>query len=334
MPADDSIATDATEVTKLRRRRLGRTGLELTELTLGTWGLASGAYGDVAEDAFAATVRAALAAGIRSFDMAPLWGDGRSERVVAEVVGSRRAECTYITRVGLTRTPASATDPATIDIQMDPKSIAAGFERSLERLGTDYVDVLLLHDPPPKVLAEGGWAKALAQLKGQGRVRAWGVSAATAAQAREAMSLGAEVLCMPYALLRGDELSELADEIDRDQVGLITRSPLLHGLLTGRYEAGHRFLEGDHRAARWTQDALDRRIAQVLALRFLVQNDVPSLRAAALRFALANPEVSSVAVGPRSEAQLDELVREVGRPPYLTPELCERVPQVLATFGA
>jgi aryl-alcohol dehydrogenase-like predicted oxidoreductase len=324
VPADDP-PSGATK--RLPRRRLGRTGVELTELTLGTWGLAEGAYGEVAEGAFEGTVEAALAAGVRSFDMAPLWGDGRSEAMVAEVVGARRAECTYVTRVGVARRGDR------VEIDMAPKAIVAGLEASLGRLATDYVDVLLLHDPPTKVLALGEHAKALAQLVSQGRARAWGVSCATVEQARQALALGAEVLCMPYAIVRSDELSELADEIDQAQAGVIARSPLLHGLLAGRYEAGHRFDASDHRSTRWSEDALARRVAHVLALRFLVQQDVPSLRAAALRFALASPGVGSVAIGPRNAAQLAELVAEMGRPPYLAPELCERVPQVLAAIG-
>jgi aryl-alcohol dehydrogenase-like predicted oxidoreductase len=327
VPADEAAET-TTEAPKIRTRRLGRTGVELTELTLGTWGLAEGAYGAIPEGAFEATVEAALEAGVRSFDMAPLWGDGRSESVVADVVGERRAECTYITRVGLVR------EEGRVEIWMDPKSIVARFEASLERLRTDYVDVLLLHDPPPKVLALGEFAKTLAQLEGKGRVRAWGVSCATVEQARMALDFGAGVLCMPYAVLRSDELAELADAIEHNDAGVIARSPLLHGLLTGRYEPGHRFADDDHRSVLWSEGALARRIAQVLALRFLVQNDVPSLRAAALRFALASPEVSSVAVGPRSPEQLRELVAEMGRPPYLVPEIRERIPQVLAAIGA
>ncbi len=313
---------------EVRRRRLGRTKIEVTELTLGTWGLAGGAYGPVERSVFEATVTAALERGVRTFDMAPAWGRGLAEETVAKVVGERRSECVYVTRAGAFRGNGG------VELRMDPESIAASFAGSLERLGTDYVDVLLLHDPPEKVLALGAWAKLMAQLKSEGRIRAFGVSCATADKARMALSLGAEVLCMPYNVLRSDELADLADDLENADAGVIARSPLLHGMLTGGFEPGQRYAPGDHRWDRWEIDALEKRIAHVLALRFLVQHDVPSMRAAALRFALANDRVATVALGPRSPMQLEELVREAGQPPYLTPELRERIPQVLAAIGA
>ncbi len=310
------------------RRRLGRTKIEVTELAVGTWGLAEGAYGETPEGALDATLGAALDLGVRTFDMAPTWGDGAAEVAVARAVGARRAECVYVTRVGLYRREGR------VEIRTDPESIAESLGRSLERLGTDYVDVLLLHDPPEKVLGQGTWAKPLAMLKNEGRIRAFGVSCATADQARMALAYGAEVLCLPYNALRADDLADLEDEITTADAGVIARSVLLHGLLTGTHEKGRRFAKGDHRWDRWDIEALEKRIDHVLALRFLVQQDVPSLRAAALRFALSNPAVATVALGPKSPEQLAELVREAGRSPYLAPELRERIPQILAAVGA
>jgi aryl-alcohol dehydrogenase-like predicted oxidoreductase len=312
----------------MRRRRLGRTKIELTELALGTWGLADAAYGTVEPSVFEATVAKALDEGVRTFDMAPAWGRGRAEETVAKVVGKRRDECTYITRAGVFRTKGA------VEVRMDPESIAESLAKSLERLGTEYVDVLLLHDPPEKVLAMGAWAKSMAQFKKEGRIRAFGVSCVTADQARMALSLGAEVLCMPYNILRSDDLADLADELETADVGVIARSPLLHGLLTASIEHGQSFTDADHRSNRWDAEALEKRIEHVLALRFLAQEDVPTLRAAALRFVLANPAVTTVALGPRSPEQLEELVRERGAPPYLAPELRERIPQILAAVSA
>lgn len=312
----------------MRRRRLGRTQIEVTELALGTWGLAEGAYGHVEEGVFEATVASALERGLRTFDLAPSWGRGRAEETVAKVVGARRSECVYVTRAGVHRVDGRP------EVRIDGESIRRSLDASLERLRTDYVDVLLLHDPPEKLVAFGAWTKSMAQLKSEGRVRAFGVSCATAEKARMALSVGAEVLCMPYNVLRSDDLADLSDDIERANAGVIARSPLLHGLLTGRFERGHRFAPDDHRSERWDAEALEKRIEHVLALRFLVQQDVPTMRAAALRFALANPDVATVAIGPRNPTQLEELVREAGNPPYLAPEVCERIPQVLAAVGA
>jgi aryl-alcohol dehydrogenase-like predicted oxidoreductase len=318
VPEPSSGAAEGT----LRTRQLGRTKVSLTELTLGTWGLADGAYGPVSDATFEATVAAALERGIRSFDMAPSWGEGRAESTIARVVGDRRDECTYITRVGVHRGHGA------VELRMDPTALIESLERSLRRLETRYVDVVLLHDPPERLLLTGTWAKALAQAVDRGLARSFGVSCATASQARVAVALGAEVIAVPYSILRTDELGELEETIESSGVGVLARSPLLHGLATGKIELGHTFAPDDHRAARWTPRALDRRVRQAHALRFLVQGEVSSLRAAALRYVLANDDISSVLLGPRSPEHLAQLVDDAGLPPYLPPDLRERVTQL------
>jgi aryl-alcohol dehydrogenase-like predicted oxidoreductase len=100
---------------------------------------------------------------------------------------------------------------------------------------------------------------------------------------------------------------------------VLVRSVLAHGLLTGHWSPEREFYEGDHRADRWKREELKRRIAQLDAVRPLVTaGHAVTLRAASLRFALANQLVGSVVLGPRSVTQLEQLVREAGEgPPYL-----------------
>src|SRR3954465_4656486 len=89
-------------VDTLKTRKLGNTGIDISEVTLGTWGLFAGAYGKVFPEQQTRTLEVALEQGVRAFDMAPVWGeDGHAERAVAAAVGGRRAEMIYITRAGL-----------------------------------------------------------------------------------------------------------------------------------------------------------------------------------------------------------------------------------------
>ena len=110
----------------------------------------------------------------------------------------------------------------------------------------------------------------------------------------------------------------MAGDIAQSGIGVLARSVLAHGLLTGHWSAEREFYPGDHRMQRWTRDELRRRISQLDALRPVVSGNVLTLRAAALRFVLSNQLVSSAVLGPRSVAQLDQLIRESGSgPPYL-----------------
>jgi aryl-alcohol dehydrogenase-like predicted oxidoreductase len=115
---------------------------------------------------------------------------------------------------------------------------------------------------------------------------------------------------------------------------VLARSTLAHGLLVGHWSAQRDFGPGDHRADRWTVPELERRVEQLAALRFLIHGDVMTLRAAAVRFVLANSIVSSAVLGPRSVAQLEEIVREVGSGPvYLRDPDLARLPHALDAVG-
>ena len=129
----------------MQERSLGKTEIRLSEVSLGTWGLASCAYGPVSESAFDKVVGSAIDAGITTFDMAPSWGlEEASERAVARVGGYRRHMLRYITRAGVRVTDGQ------ISRDYSPEALRADCEASLSRLGTDRIDVWLLHDPPER----------------------------------------------------------------------------------------------------------------------------------------------------------------------------------------
>lgn len=121
---------------------------------------------------------------------------------------------------------------------------------------------------------------------------------------------------------------------EREYPAFIARSVLAHGLLAGQWSPEREFYPGDHRAERWNPDELRRRVGQLNALRPLVGGDIPSMRAVALRYVLSNPRVTSAVIGPRSTAQLDQLVREAGRePPYLSESSLTQLARRLGAVG-
>lgn len=311
----------------MRTRRLGKTDLTVSELGLGTWGLSGDGYGPVAEPEQDQVIDRALTLGIRLFETSDAYDRGAMEKRLGERLPAGDSVC-VVTRIGTDREvhpPRKRFDRAYLE---------AAFEKSRARLRRDVVDVVLLHNPVLETMRSAEAADTLEALKARGVVRAWGVSAGAVDVARAAIEKGAAVLSLQYHALFSSDLAALEEDITKNDVGVLARSVLAHGLLTGYWSLQRGFAHGDHRADRWTADDLRRRIMQLPALRSLVGGDIPTMRSVALRFALSNEHVSSVLLGPRNVIQLDQLVRESGRePPYLTPAQLDKLRFRLAQIG-
>jgi aryl-alcohol dehydrogenase-like predicted oxidoreductase len=311
----------------VRTRPLGKTGLRVSELALGTWGLSGDAYGKVDPENAEAVVRRAVDIGFTLFDTADIYGGGHVEQMLGRVQKDHPG-ITIVTKGGTDRT----TDPARK--RFDHEWLRASVKRSLKRLGRERLDVWLLHNPSADALTIGDAADVAADMKKEGYVGVWGVSAGDVDVARAAIAKGAEVIELAYNLFASSDLHRLAGEIMVSRVGVLARSTLSYGLLAGMWTKERTFPEGDHRAQRWTRLELERRIKQLDAVRFLVRGDVHTLRAAAVRFVLANQLVTSAVLGPRTVEQLEQLVREVGSgPSYLPDDELSQLPRALERVG-
>ena len=310
----------------MHERNLGDTDLRLNEITLGTWGLA-GAYGPVIDAMVRDTFEAAIEAGLTTFDVAPLW-DPMEERLGAVLRAKPDLEAKLITRGGV------ILEAGEVRQRFDAESLRADFERSRERLGREVIDVWLLHDPTEEALDEHDPFETAAALREENAVRAWGVATSRPEVASRALEAGAKAICVPHHLLASDLVADLSDAIEESGAGVLARSPLCHGLLTGRWTEYRRFAADDHRIDRWTPQALAIRVRQVAQLRFLVHDEVRSLTAAALRFVLDSPLVTTAILGARRPAQVRGLDDLIGEPPYMDHEDRVRLQQVLAAAGA
>jgi aryl-alcohol dehydrogenase-like predicted oxidoreductase len=294
----------------VRKRPLGKTGIEVSELSLGTWGLSGDGYGAVVEAEVDRVIDRALALGIDLFDTADIYGKGAMETRL----GARLpAEGVFVvTKIG--------TDLESVPTRkrFDLDHLRPAFERSRERLRREKLDVVLLHNPTMLAMSATEAFDFLKELKRLGALRAWGVSAGSLEVARAAIRHGAEVVELAYNVFAAGDLHELSGDVVEHGTAVLARSVLAHGLLAGQWSAEREFYHGDHRLNRWTEAELRTRITQLDALRPLVTGAIVSVRAAALRFTLANNLVSSSVLGPRTVAQLEQLVREAGDgPPYL-----------------
>jgi aryl-alcohol dehydrogenase-like predicted oxidoreductase len=297
----------------MRKRTLGATGLEVSELSLGTWGLSGEGYGSVDEAEQDAVIDRAVALGVTLFETADTYAGGEMERRIGRRMRfvRNRPDVQIATKIG-TDTSAS---PARK--RFDPDWLKQAAERSRERLQRPSIEILLLHNPSPETLERAETKAVMAEICESGLARTWGVSVGTPEVAAAAVSAGAPVIELPYNAFHRREMLRIALDVKEKNIGILARSVLSYGLLCGEWPTGHTFTGNDHRKDRWTTAELKRRTVQLNALRPSVQNDVTSLRAVALRFVLSEALVSSAVLGPRKTAQLDQLLRDAGKDPYL-----------------
>lgn len=311
----------------MRKRPLGSTGLSVSELGLGTWGLSGDGYAVLAAIEQDSVIDRAVALGVTLFETADTYGSGGMEKKLGERLG-KDTPAVIVTKLGTDR---EAYPPRKC---FTSAFINESFERSRERLKRETLDVVLLHNPSLRTLERGEATGALEALKSAGSLRAWGISVGDVATAHEAVKCGAQVIELAYNAFHSRALRELETDLREKNLGVLARSVLAHGLLCGQWPTNKEFGSGDHRAERWTSDDLKRRISQLNALRPCVAGNVTSLRAAALRYVLANDLVSCAVLGPRSSLQLDQLLRDAGKePPYLTPEALSALDMRLSNVG-
>jgi aryl-alcohol dehydrogenase-like predicted oxidoreductase len=287
-------------------RALGATGIQVSEIGFGTWAIGGDANGTIgygpAEDAESlAALLAARALGCTLFDTSNLYGWGHAEALLARAFGACRRDVVLATKAGY----------VSADGQQDfsPDAIRRSVDASLRRLQTDYLDLLQLHSPPQKALeCNDGLFAALETMRHDGTIRAFGISAGSP---DEALLFVARH--RPSFLQVNFNLGDLRAlrnglfEACRAQgIGVIVRTPLAAGFLSGQIGEAETFAASDHRRrysgamrARWTD-----------AVRLLrpVFDDAPDATPAqnAIRFALSFDAVSTVIPGMMHVSQVRE----------------------------
>jgi D-threo-aldose 1-dehydrogenase len=299
----------------MRQAQLGRSTATVTRLSFGAAGIGN-LFTPVTDESAAQTVQAAWAAGIRSFDTAPHYGLGLSERRLGTALRDHpRAEYTVATKVGrlLEPVPHPAGDdlahgfavPATHrrvwDFSAD--GVRRSLEASLQRLGLDRVDIVHLHDPDDHFAEAIGQAyPALEQLRAEGVVRGIGVgmnrSEILARFVRDT-DIDAVLLAGRYTLLDQGAMTELLPEAARRGVSVIMGGVFNSGVLANP-RPGATF---DYAAA--PPELVDR----ALRMQTICERHGVPLRAAAVRFALAPQAVAGVLIGARSAEEVADAAR-------------------------
>ncbi|GAB3857803.1 aldo/keto reductase [Dactylosporangium cerinum] len=235
----------------MQERILGRTGAPVGVVGLGAWQLGAD-WGEVDEDQALATLIAAHEAGVTFIDTADVYGDGRSERLVGAFVNGLPAGhgVTVATKMGR-RVPQEA-DRYNLD------NFRAWNDRSRENLGVDTIDLVQLHCPPSEVYSTDEVFDGLDLMVQEGRMKAYGVSVETAAEALTAIARpGVATVQIIFNMLRLKPLDDVLPAAEKMGVGIIARVPLASGLLSGRYDEHTTFGADDHRTYNRHGEAFD-----------------------------------------------------------------------------
>jgi aryl-alcohol dehydrogenase-like predicted oxidoreductase len=295
----------------MRTRALGKTGIQVSELALGTWGLSGDAYGPVPDGEARRVMDRALAMGVTLFETADTYGAGKMESELGEAL--KGAEVTIVTKWG-TDLEGSPTRK-----RFDDDFLKKSAEASRKRLGDKAKIIGMLHNPSAEALEKRTGLDALKKLADEGAIASFGVSVGDEKSARAAIAGEVPLLSIPYNILHVSCLRSVEEAIKEAGTGVLAHSVLFYGLLAGRWAPNKDFRSYDHRAERWGQGSLRQRIGHLDAVRPLVSGDVTTMRSAAVRFVLQNALISSAILGPRTGAQIDQLIRECrAEPPYLS----------------
>ncbi|HSH21183.1 MAG TPA: aldo/keto reductase, partial [Candidatus Caenarcaniphilales bacterium] len=269
-------------------RTLGKSGIRVSEVGFGAWAIGGDAWGEVDDRDSVAAMERAVELGVNFIDTADVYGNGRSEELVAEATRSRRHELVLSTKGGLM---GHHRDPAREPVYDRPEKVIEALEASLRRLETDYVDVYWCHIWWDKHEETEAFLVAFDRLKREGKVRAVGVSTDSIEHLRHYdRDGGIDAVQVDYSILNREREYDILPYAQAHGLGVVVRGPLAKGLLTGKFSAASMFNRGDIRES-WTNDPSFRaNVERVDRLRPLATED-RTLGQLAIRFVLSHPAV-------------------------------------------
>jgi aryl-alcohol dehydrogenase-like predicted oxidoreductase len=293
-------------------RRFGDTDLEASEIGFGTWALGSTWWGDVSESSGARLLELALELGITFFETGDAYGQGANEELVGRVLAAHRDEIQLSTKFGyVLDSDRQQHSEGERPQRWDGGFIREALEGSLRRLGTDRVDLYQLHNPRMDAIESDDCFATLEDLRAEGKIRQYGVALGPAIGWREEGLDGianrdiASVQTV-YNLLEQDPGRDLMAAATEHGVGVMARVPTSSGLLDDNLTPETTFGPGDHRRHRpheWLVEGLQK----IDRVRFLCGPESGRTMAqAALRFILAQPQMTVVIPTITNEAELRE----------------------------
>ena len=287
----------------LKRRPLGKSGIEITEIGLGLWAAGGSDWGPTDDREILNAIDTALDLGVTFFDTSDVYGNGHSEELLGASMQGRRDRFVVATKIGWRGFDGAARRTAYDSVD----KLIAGVESNLQRLRTDYVDLIQSHisfrDPTMEIFLEG-----FQRLQRAGKVRAYGLSTSDFDYIRAFNHDGkCASLQIDYSILNRTPEAEIFGYAKQQGIGIIVRGALAMGLLTGKFDERTSFPAGDFRQ-KWLSDPAQNEVyrsdlAKVRELSGLAK-DGRTLARAALQFTLEHDAVTSVIPGAKDSRQV------------------------------
>lgn len=293
----------------MQYRTLGRTGWKVSTISFGAWAI-GGTWGDVQDEESLAALNRAVDLGVNFFDTADVYGNGRSERLLARLKRERKEEIHIATKAGRRLNPHVASG-------YNRANLTAFVESSLRNLSTETIDLLQLHCPPTEVFYMPEVFGVLDELVEAGKLRYYGVSVEKVEEALKAIEYpGVQSVQIIFNIFRQRPADLFFREAQRKQVGILARLPLSSGMLTGKMTRDTTFTKDDHRNFNRHGESFDRGetfsgvdyevgLDFVEALRPLVPPGM-SMAQFALRWILMHEAVSCAIPGAKRPSQAEE----------------------------
>jgi aryl-alcohol dehydrogenase-like predicted oxidoreductase len=293
----------------MKYRALGRTGWQVSEVSFGAWAI-GGSWGAVSDDDSLAALHKAIDSGVNFIDTADVYGDGRSERLIARLKRERSEEIVVATKAGRRLSPHTAAG-------YSAANLTRFIEDSLRNLNTGCLDLLQLHCPPTDVYYRPEVFAVLDDLTRAGKIRYYGVSVERVEEALKAIEFpNVQTVQIIFNCFRQRPAELFFPEARRRGVGILARVPLASGLLSGKLSRESKFAEDDHRNFNRHGEAFD--VGETFAgvdfdvaleaveeIRSLVPSGL-SMAAFALRWILMDEAVSCAIPGGKRPAQVEE----------------------------
>lgn len=308
----------------MQKRRLGANGPWVSVVGFGAWAIGGLHWGPTDDEQSKEALHAALDAGVNFIDTADVYGHGHSEELIAEVLAERKAcdEVVIATKAGndfYSARPEDDKGYGPIRPNYAKDYLISAVEKSLKRLRREWVDIVQLHSPNTDILERDEPWEALVALKEQGKIRHAGLSVQSFRETEQtpivekwAENGVLDIIQVRYNLLEREAEQTLFPAALRHGLGVIVRSPLLFGLLTGKFTRESRFGDDDHRRMNLSPEKLSRYFDKLEELEPELAEERQRTGATraqqALAFCLRHPACHTVIPGAKKPSQVMENV--------------------------
>lgn len=291
-------------------QRFGKTELKVSEIGFGAWAIGGSGWGEQCNDQRSMeALECAWENGVNLFDTCDSYGNGHSEELIGKFLKGKRQEAVIVTKGGTNfRVPERSKNFTREYLQMC-------LDESLKRLGTDYVDVYLLHVPDSEWQDRAEVLETMKELKKSGKTRFCGLAMWGAADTLHAFEKDTEgvieALECPFNILNKSNREVVKIARERD-IPVLTSQPLASGILTGKYSAETTFDKQDNRSGFWTKERFLSVRSDMEIVSSFVKPPVENMAQLALAFNLSYPGISCVIPGAKNASQVLKNVSAAG----------------------